>query len=933
MIRNVARAAISAGLLTLAGAAMAGWDICIDPNNSQPYSTDYGINSQFNDLMRCTIGGSGTVTYGSATGPCFGQAINANVIGRIGFASGPVGTVQSNFDDDMAYTFGMPFSPGGTWSYATIIKSTPGETGTTSTLWNGVSTFFVGVSHRYIEASGSVDTTGVVCHADVLGDCTRITWSLTNQDTEIHSLGLWYGAWIALLPSFASGAGQSAGFGSPPYVLLPGRKPLVAQTRLTRQSDPANFPDVVKFVYSQENAYGMQADLGPTPSTSDNTGQNSDATLVDEIAIGDATFLLGVPSGGDVNTMPDTVLPDAGFGSTGFITKYQPTGSLAQGQTRKIIQYVRDTWGNSRYALVPGQGGTSTNRPFSTVVDAPRILLSADDGGGTNGLSNNPFTIRVYIDNVGGYTGNGTEFPLNSVHIKLNLPEGMTFSGGDQAEKIINNVPARTMTSVDWTVEADGIEVGDLPYSVSVTSIPGPSTTDPMIINGTIRVAATEKIRLEPGANLISVPWNFADTSWESILGLSTPQDFTAYNWSPSQNSYVISTSAARGVGTWIVVNPATHPNEFIDNYAGATPPTDTTTGAPPTQLKSGWNLIGNPYQYAFPMGQFVGVSAANPGQSFTFAQLVSQGIVSPYLAYYDPEIGSYRYIQGTDAPVQPNRGYWIKVLTSQDLTLSFPALYDLFIPNGGGSRPAGSLEDWSQSPTHWRVNIQAQQGSTVDAENYVGVVTNKTNGLQVAEPPMTPNMPMTLTVHDTANSAPMAQIIRGQNVQQDFFVKVYSKQGGAVKLSWPNMATVPSNVSLFLVNTETGQQLNMRSINQTGIQMHANETKVFKIKASATSDALPVIKSVSATNGTSRLPAIVKFALNSPAKVTLEIKNSAGRVVATLLKDQETQAGESAYPYRSLLSGLGKQTFTAVVTATAESNTTSMSTTFTVSR
>src|SRR5688572_6036169 len=77
-----------------------GWFFqCIDPMNMMPYSLDYGLQGQQNDLIIVRMGVSGTVTWGGPNGPCFSPAVTLNVRGRFAFGSGVEGSVQSSFDD------------------------------------------------------------------------------------------------------------------------------------------------------------------------------------------------------------------------------------------------------------------------------------------------------------------------------------------------------------------------------------------------------------------------------------------------------------------------------------------------------------------------------------------------------------------------------------------------------------------------------------------------------------------------------------------------------------------------------------------------------------------------------------------------------------------------------------------------------------------
>lgn len=70
--------------------AQMGWSFeCIDPQNTAPYSTDYGFNLIENELMRISVGASGTVTYGGQNGPCYAPtARTLDAAGRFAFQVG-----------------------------------------------------------------------------------------------------------------------------------------------------------------------------------------------------------------------------------------------------------------------------------------------------------------------------------------------------------------------------------------------------------------------------------------------------------------------------------------------------------------------------------------------------------------------------------------------------------------------------------------------------------------------------------------------------------------------------------------------------------------------------------------------------------------------------------------------------------------------------
>jgi hypothetical protein len=533
-------------------------------------------------------------------------------------------------------------------------------------------------------------------------------------------------------------------------------------------------------------------------------------------------------------------------------------------------------------------------------VDGPHVIRPDDSGTGTNGLENNPFLVRVYVDNTGGYSLNDTASRLDDVFITLNLPAGMAITNGDPITKRLATVQPFQVAAVEWTVEADGIEIGDLPYSVVVTSTPGPAQG--ITMNGSIRVAATKQVKLEPGANLVSLPWIFGDTSWDSVLGLTSPTDYTAYEWNPVKNSYVISTSAKRSRAAWIIMNPTTHPTTEVIPLSGASTPADIlvdpATGvgqAPNTQLKGGWNLVGNPFPYAIPVSDLVGVPASNPSQGFSFAQLVNQGVVAPFLAFWDPSISNYRFVQGIGAMLQPHRGYWLKVQTSQDLTLVWPGVTDTFIP--GGRRAGG--EDWVQTPNHWRLNIKAASASGQDQENYIGVATSGSGELQIPEPPEGPTQDISVSFDGAiANlNSRMAQVLSNRNGNLTFKAAVKSRKAGNVTISWPNLATLPSNVTLTLVDQITHQSLNMRTRSSTQFFANANSTRQFTIQVGSTEANVQPLGSVLTSAGQISIqkPATVTYGLNVDAKVSIRVLNSANGEVVKILSGLDRYQGANS--------------------------------------
>ncbi|MBX3119974.1 MAG: hypothetical protein KF784_12990 [Fimbriimonadaceae bacterium] len=887
-------------------AAQADWGFqCIDPGNTTARSPDHAVAMIGNNVFRCHVGQSGTITYGDVDGnapaPCYPAATTGNLAGRIGFMMGTQGSVQdqnpadpanANFTDDlMVLTVGMPFDPSGTYSYATTTKNG------VRTLFgaNGLGTSFVGASHRYMIHDSTNDGIYVQLRVDLIADTARLQWTLVNLENQINTVGLWIGADIGMITngSDLNGANQSgtglAGLTSnpkPAYAVLPGRRPPVTEKRLNRTIDPGTYPDHLDFYFGQTAAAGLRIDTGPTPGTTDESG-NSDATQSEEVVLGNKGFITG-PAGGD-NTFTDSIIGDVlWLGNASYLVKYPETplaanpnpiasadpGANPVGTRKQIISYVRTPWGVGSYSL-----------PYAAVADAP--VLVAENPNGQDGLSPNPMTIRVYVDNIFAYSDVEIGTPLNDVKITLNLPNGLSLAPGELGTKTIQVLGPRQMGSVDFQVEANGVEFGDLPYTIVVdpAGVPKDKT-----LHGIVRVAATPRVTIRQDSNMISIPWNFPDTAFNTIFApLQMPVDFQAYTWDPVQNGYIPATSAQRGKSFWIVSNT----DEGSVPYTGATTPTDTSTGFPLINLTPGWNMIGNPYNYAIPVSQLVGRTTST---TLTWAQMLTQNVVSGSLVWYDSSIGDYQYLQGLDAFIEPNKGYWVYVFEEFDLDFSSVTLPGL----PGSNRSSNNAIPWQQTDKQWRLKLSARTNNSIDAENYIGVAKSQAEArnLTVFEAPMSPTQKVALSTEQMVNGQPtrMAQALIDNKAKREWKVFVTAQEAGEVVLTWPNVSTLPKNVRFRLTDVATGSTRDLKGSSGYTFNMAAAGSREFKLEALAAGAVNAVIGNVVATRpgrGPGD-PLNITYTLSSDANTTVRILSGSGREIFTVTRGRSDRAGEN---------------------------------------
>ena len=484
----------------------------------------------------------------------------------------------------------------------------------------GFNIAFVGLSKRYLvlgETNGSVD---VQLQAKLIGDACRLRWRFTNIGTETAEAGLRFGLSPSMATTGQTDSQSGATLANVPFgsltktpkdvdnyvgfTYLPTRRPL--RTEHKRDSLDVDFPDYVTFGFGQTNAYGIKLENRP------NLDILPDANTADQIVIGNHGVIL---DGG----MSDVLFGDATGGTlkdndiklnfTSVIQRY-PQRSIPAGGSVDIVHYVRSTWSVADYV-----------DPYTVVLDAPRLVNFP--GGGTNNQSPNPMQIRVWIDNQ--FATIDREVPLNNVSVTLTLPDGLDFVDGENPVKFISFIAPNDLVPIDFFVESDGETFGDLPISVDVTSLPGPSKE----LNTTIRVSAAPTISMTAGPNMLTFPYNFGDNALDQILGLVSGVDYNAYTWNSSLGTYEPVTSVQRGVGYWVI--PTDDQNSVQLQNAGL--PTDTAAGGLLGELEAGLEHGWQPVQLS---GSFERPDRGCGKQSFGLVDLVGNGSTGLHLLVLD---------------------------------------------------------------------------------------------------------------------------------------------------------------------------------------------------------------------------------------------------------------------------------------------------------
>lgn len=922
--------ALVAGSLAAAQAAQAQalWDDpCHIGFTTSPYSIPYAVRglpagSEFgggpvDSLFAVTVGLAGTNTYSRT---CFGLTTDPAiaVAGGIGFSGGAVGSIQSDKDDYLRMTYGMPFAVGGNLGYAVIVRQDAAGA-ITKTRWGAaINTSFYTASDRAAVFIATADNVTTTLRADQVGDAVRFSWTMQNQSADATRLGLWFGQLVEFMDKEGEEIPQFAESAAASYVYAPGYRPFRTPTTFSTNSSEFPMPEYLSFSNSRENAYGLRLQNLPTE------GENSafgDLTPVDELRIGQndlsasGTGLLGLPW--EASTMPETQLEEALFtdyegdpgfipifgrniSGTAYIQKWQPA-EVNGGASRQIVSYYRGTWGNSSF-----------QRPYAVVVDAPKVF-AVDPANPTQFIQNTqvdengnlkPAVLRVYIDNIRGYTTIDQEVALEDIRVTLSFTDGRGTVNGTTSPTAIRSIPriaARAVGFVDFPIRIADDANGQVPYRVSITT----RTQANRVVEGTINASAQPRLRIRSGANLIATPFTYGDGIWSSILGLQVDTDFRAFTWDPQQGEYVIQSGPQRGSGTWLI----------SDTDRGTLPlqgdpavPADLGTGAPLIQLKSGWNLIANPYPYAIPLAQLVGVSATNPEQAVTYRELVQSGVLSGAVAFYDQEAATpeYVYLTAFTDVLAPNRGYWIFVQTDQDLTLSFPPVFEPFVPDQG-TGPGGRSRTLAKTTgsDDWTLQLAARSANRVDAQNFVGVASQSARrAFNIVEAPLTPEKEaISLSVVGKAGrrTTKLARSIALGRAKQTFDVDVVSRKGGAITVTWPNVSSIPRSWTLRAFDPATRRLVDLRA--SAGLALNTTAKVAKRIQIIAEPVAAQALFS-DVRGGTIRTAAgpiaTLDYRLLSTGKVSIRVLDG-GALVATIKTDATESTGlrRAVWPFR----------------------------------
>lgn len=371
----------------------------------------------------------------------------------------------------------------------------------------------------------------------------------------------------------------------------------------------------------------------------------------------------------------------------------------------------------------------------------------------------------------------------------------------------------------------------------------------------------------------------------------TTPGDNTSEVISPVGLAYFVKTKAATSVITYGL---------------------DYSNKSVRIPIHEGWNMIGDPYNYAVSFNTLV--IEDKSGARYTAQQAADNGVILPYI--YRFLGGEYEFQALPNGVLAPWEGHWIYVIPKSGTPNPANVLTLIVQPVQGGavsrsasvgSRAASTLPRISGSGS-WTLRLEARTNTgQVDTSNYIGTTTRAaTDRLSsVPEPPkMSPYVSLGFTKADAPNGIGLySQDLQPAGGVKTWDMVVNTDQADTdVTLSWPEIRSVPRNVRLTLTDKATGQTIDLRQRSSfrfnTGRSVEPRLLTVTAKPSAIAGRALItnlMVNPVRASNGGRSTPIYeINYSLSQDVRVEMSILSASGKTMATVGNTRAATVGDN---------------------------------------
>ena len=244
--------------------------------------------------------------------------------------------------------------------------------------------------------------------------------------------------------------------------------------------------------------------------------------------------------------------------------------------------------------------------------------------------------------------------------------------------------------------------------------------------------------------------------------------------------------------------------------------------------LHEGWNMIGDPYNYAVPLS--TAILEGPGGSQMPITTAVQQNILVDALYTYDGQ--QYNSASVEAGSIAPWQGYWIYVLPKNAAHFDTQTVRTLVstptqqvsgatsflrsraaIARAAGSTPVSPAA--TEGYGGWKLQLIASAKTLTDSHNAVGMSTRATTGEDRTKTPKPPMMApyVALGIARPNSSAGIyMQDLEPLGGQRTWKLIVDTDQANTdIVVSWPNIQSVPRTYRLMLVDAVTGQTVDMK--------------------------------------------------------------------------------------------------------------------------
>ena len=394
------------------------------------------------------------------------------------------------------------------------------------------------------------------------------------------------------------------------------------------------------------------------------------------------------------------------------------------------------------------------------------------------------------------------------------------------------------------------------------------------------------------GLHIIGPAYTYEGRNPAGILGVSGSQ-LNLASWVPARGDYAVYApdnldpevnTLTRGRGYF-----ALFANRVEISAVGTPPPADTDARRQTVTLAlsadgDGWNLIGNPYDFDI---DFSLTRVRSGGQEMSLAEAAASGIVSDVMFTYE---NGYR--KSNLLPAW--RGAWVRVNEpGVSIALSNQRVVT--------QQVLANARNMLREDMHWQVQLFAESGRQCDGATWFGAAAAADSAYDAAyDVPEPPSLRSIAGAELSVHFPHTDYGIRSGRYASDVRAKVQASETWdvgvesvgltePVRLSWPDMRSLPRYYSATLTDLDSGKQVNMRTSESHTFAPGDSGKRDLRItvRRSSPGGGL-VIVGVGRQRGMST----VSYRAMNDAVVDVKVLNAAGRIIRRVVEGEVRAAG-----------------------------------------